>query len=135
MTVNFNDAAIIARVRLGAARGIVAATEAVRSEAIRLVLSPPKTGRTYRRRGVEHQASAPGEAPASDTGRLAASIRTSYDLDAIVGTVTASTAYAAALEYGTPRMAPRPYMRVALANKRSDIAALVAAGVRAAMAE
>lgn len=46
-----------------------------------------KTGLTYKRRSITHQASAPGEYPASDTGRLAASfeVRTA-NLYAIVQT-------------------------------------------------
>ena len=38
------------------------------------ILTGPRTGRIYRRGGVVHQASAPGEAPASDTGELRQSI-------------------------------------------------------------
>ena len=38
------------------------------------IQSPPKTGRIYRHGNVEHQASAPGEAPATDTGNLVNSI-------------------------------------------------------------
>lgn len=133
MTVQLNTQSILARARAGAARGLVRATEGVRNEAISLILDTPKTGRIYRRRSVEHQASAPGESPASDTGRLVNSIRTGYDMNALVGTVTASTAYAAALEYGTARMAARPYLRPALARRRDAIEAEVAAAVRAAL--
>lgn len=134
-TVRFNTPEILARARRGAERGIVAATEDVRNEALRLILDTPKTGRIYRRRGVEHQASAPGEAPANDTGRLVNSIRTTYDLPTLVGRIVASTAYAAFLEYGTSRMEPRPYMRPALFNRRPQIEATIASAVRAAMAE
>ena len=106
-------------------RGVVRGTEGVRNEAVLLIMNPPKTGRIYRRRGVEHQASAPGEAPASDHGAsgLAGRIRTSYNIAGLAGTVIASTDYAAALEYGTQRIEPRPYMRPALANRREAIEA------------
>lgn len=123
MSVSFDRDAILARVRQAAMRGVVRGTESVRNEAISLILNTPKTGRMYQRRSVEHQASAPGEAPASDTGRLVNSIRTTYDFEGLAGTVTASTAYAASLEYGTQRMEPRPYMRPALANRRAAIEA------------
>lgn len=129
MAVNLNTASVLARVRQAAMRGVVRGTEMVRTEATTLILDTPKTGRIYRRRTVEHQASAPGEPPASDTGRLVASIRTDYDTSELVGRVTASTEYAAALEYGTARMAPRPFMRPALANKRQEIEEIVAAEV------
>lgn len=133
MTVKWNGPSIAALARQGAARGVVSATEIVRSEAISLILDGPKTGRVYRRRSVEHRASAPGEAPASDTGRLVNSIRTDFDLGALVGKVIASTAYAAYLEYGTAKMEARPYMRPALARKRKDVEATIAAAVRSAL--
>jgi hypothetical protein len=42
---------------------------------IRVILSQPGSGRTYARRGVVHAASAPGEPPATDTGKY----KTSWD--------------------------------------------------------
>jgi HK97 gp10 family phage protein len=101
-------------------RGVVAATEAIREEAISLILNPPKTGRIYRRRGVEHQASAPGEAPASDTGFLASSITTKYDASKLSGQVVVGAAYGPHLEYGTQTMEPRPFLRPAIANRRKE---------------
>ena len=73
----------------------------------------PKTGRTYRRGGVVHQASAPGEAPASDTGTLLGSIyhERESDLAYVVGT---RIRYAPWLEYGSSRMAARPFFRPSL---------------------
>lgn len=108
-------------VRTAAARAVVRGTESVRAEAIKLILRTAKTGRLYLRGAVVHQASAPGEPPASDTGRLVNSIRTTYSADKLVGTVVAGTEYAPALEYGTQRMEPRPFMRPALAAKRDEI--------------
>ena len=131
MTVRIDIEAIIARVRTAAMRGVVRGTEAVRNDAVTSIQSGPKTGRVYRRRGVEHQASAPGEAPASDTGRLVGSIRTEYNMRTLSGRVIASTTYAAALEYGTPRMEPRPYMRPALAGRREDIDRFISEEVEA----
>ena len=55
-----------------------------------------------------HQASAPGEMPAIDTGALAASIQT--DVQRTKGTVYTNMEYAEFLEYGTSNMEPRPYM-------------------------
>lgn len=67
----------------------------------------PATGRVYTRGSVSHTASAPGEAPASDTGVLLGSIyhENKGPLSAIVGS---RIAYAAYLEFGTRRIAPRP---------------------------
>lgn len=126
MTVRLDEAAIIERVRSAAMRGVYKGVSLVRNEAISLILDTPKTGRIYRRGDEEHQASAPGEAPASDTGTLVGRIRVDRSREAeLIGIVRASTDYAKALEYGTPRMEPRPFMRPALANKKQEIEAVI----------
>lgn len=70
-----------------------------------------RSGRTYRRRSVTHRASAPGEFPKTDTGQLVASLffRVAGDkLSAVFGT---ALGYGRYLEYGTSRMAARPWLR------------------------
>src|SRR5690606_34035352 len=61
-------------------------------------LSRPGTGRVYRRRGVVHRASAPGEPPAVDTGAL----RASSGLDTVGAAVRVGVgeSYAEPLEFG-----------------------------------
>jgi HK97 gp10 family phage protein len=44
--------------------------------------------------------------------------------------VSANAPYAAALEFGTSKMAERPYMRPAVARKRKEAIALVRKAVR-----
>jgi len=83
------------------------------STAQQSILKGPKTGRFYKRGKVIHQASAPGEAPASDTGRLASSMRSEIDQGQLSASVIAGTEYAAHLEYGTTKMAARPFLRPA----------------------
>lgn len=121
MPIHWNDTALQERIVKATMRGVVRATESVKAEAVSLILDTPKSGRTYVRRGVSHQASAPGEAPASDTGRLVNSIRTEYDTAALTGRVVASARYAAPLEYGTQKMKPRPFLRPALAAHQGEI--------------
>lgn len=121
MTVKWSGDALVAEVRRAVFRGIVRGTEAVRADAVTSVMKGARTGEVYTRRGVEHVASAPGEPPASDTGRLANSIRTEYNVATLTGRVVADAAYAAYLEYGTQRMAPRPFLRPALARQRQAI--------------
>lgn len=121
MAVQWYGPEVMAKVRAAAYAGVVTSTESVFQLAIQKIQSGPKTGRIYRRRSVEHQASAPGESPASDTGALVQSGRTEFDMNNLMGTVIFSTAYAAALEFGTVKMAPRPYARPALAEKREEI--------------
>lgn len=81
----------------------------------------PKTGEIYWRSSVHegsraltvtytpHQASAPGEAPATDTGALVNSIQTRVESELVV-VVESGMEYAPHLEYGAPRanIAPRP---------------------------
>ena len=129
MAVVWNEESL-AKARRGALRGVVISTERVLAEGNRLIASPPKTGRLYRRRGVVHQASAPGEPPATDTGRLIQSGRAAHDAAELSGTATWSTAYAAGLEFGTQKMAPRPFARPALMNMRDEIVATVLAEIK-----
>jgi hypothetical protein len=92
-------------------RGVRAATIDAESLAVDL-LSQPGAGRVYRRNSRVHRASAPGDSPAPDTGFLRQSVshEVSRTPAGVVGKVTASAAYAAALEFGTERMRPRPFL-------------------------
>lgn len=134
MAVDWRAPQVQERIRRGVQRGLLAAGEEVRDEVLRLILHTPKTGHLYRRRGAVHQASAPGEAPASDTGTLVSRITVdTSDLSALVVRVGAHTNYAAYLEFGTRRMAARPFMRPALLGKTQRIVDLVADEVRAVL--
>lgn len=62
-----------------------------------------------------HRASAPGEAPAMDTGQLVNSIGVSKRGWMTVA-VTAHTPYAMPLEFGTRKMAARPFFRPSAAK-------------------
>lgn len=128
-----------AAIRKAAFRGVVAGTAAVVAEGNRLIRSPPKSGNVYRRRGVSHQASAPGEAPATDTGRLIQSARTENNEAALSGVAIWSTAYSRRLELGfigvdaagrTYNQGPRPYARPALANSEQTIVELIVNEIR-----
>ena len=67
----------------------------------------PKTGRVYTRGNVTHQASAPGEAPATDTGTLDSSI-TYRKVDDLTAEIESRLDYATYLEFGTVNMGARP---------------------------
>jgi hypothetical protein len=86
----------------------------LRGDVVKRIQRGPATGRTYQRRGVTHTASAPGQAPATDTGRLAGVGVLFEQVGPVSVTVGSPLVYAAYLEYGTTRMAPRPAWRPAV---------------------
>jgi HK97 gp10 family phage protein len=90
----------------------------IRTTAIRSIQRGTKSGVVYQKYAPNrtHQASAPGQAPASDTGRLANSI--TADIEGKQATVTAGTEYAAPLEFGTRDIEPRPFMVPAMEQER-----------------
>lgn len=69
-----------------------------------------KHGRVYMRGKRRHIASKPGEAPAVDTGKLKGSIMVRM-VTKHKAIVTPTAEYAYSLEFGTRRIAPRPFMR------------------------
>lgn len=97
---------------------------------------PPKTGRVYEfyyftdaqgrlrqgeKRPSPHQASAAGEYPATDRGRLAGSVRALPDgpLAYVVGT---NVEYGPMLEFGTSRMAARPWLLPSFERAKINVA-------------
>ena len=85
-------------------------------------LSGPRSGRLYQRGAtgnIVHQASAPGEAPATDIGNLANSIGARM-LGQTEGEVTVGAEYAAVLELGGRRIAPRPFFAPAVKAEWPD---------------
>lgn len=84
----------------------------------------PKTGRTYKRnkRGKLHQASGPGEAPATDTGQLVNSI-TTKSVTRFASEVRVHSEYGMHLEYGTTSMDARPFMGPAVNTVRPSFEA------------
>ena len=104
----------------------------MRADIVKSLDHGPASGRTYthyfytnkngklvqgRKRAKPHTASAPGQPPMSDTGYLANRITFDRlgDLTAVVGT---KVDYALHLEYGTERMAARPFFRPAVERMR-----------------
>lgn len=99
------------------------------------IQSPPKTGRIYKRKGgVTHQASAPGQSPATDTGNLASSIFTTSETgETIRSEVAVGAEYGAALEFGGARVAARPYLAPSVEDARRPFERAVAAAVKAGL--
>ncbi len=83
------------------------------------LMAEKKTGRIYNIRGIEHQASAPGEAPAILSGTLQRSIF--YNARGHLQLVYGATApYAAYLEDGTTIMEARPSLKRTIHEKRKE---------------
>lgn len=88
---------------------------------VRRSMNEPKHGRIYIYGGYVHQASAPGEAPATDTGGLWASYQVYIEetSDGTIGIVGSDNPNAANLEYGTSKIAPRPALVPAVEQSRT----------------
>ncbi len=87
---------------------------------IKADMAAEKSGRFY----GSHRASAPGETPAVDTSNLINSIMTedAGGNQVFVGT---NAEYAEPLEFGTARMAARPFLRPGAEKNREAITAAV----------
>lgn len=100
---------------IGAA--LFAAGELIQTEAQRSITAGAVSGRG-------HVPSAPGEPPNNDTGVLANNIETTQPARTRV-LVTSNAGYSAALEFGTGKIAARPFMRPARDAKKAEAKALV----------
>ncbi|WP_017993830.1 hypothetical protein [Rhizobium leguminosarum] len=93
------------------------------------ISSGGRSGRTYRRGSIPHQASAPGEFPKTDSGELVASLffRVGANkLSAFFGTKLAKGKW---LEFGTSRMRARPWLRPTFMALRDKITTRVRSAV------
>jgi len=128
--VTLDLAKIDRMVEAAAGRGLNAAL--ARGEAVLRadILSRPGAGRQYGR----HRASAPGDPPAPDTGALRnatqADTQLRRDGNDLVGRIVANKEYAAALELGTEKMAPRPYLSRLAAEHAPELQRAFTIGAR-----
>lgn len=74
--------------------------------------------------GAGHVPSLPGQPPNADTHFLDSNIETEIGGPGLV-TVTSKANYSAALEYGTSKMAARPFMRPATERNRKKVVEMV----------
>lgn len=90
----------------------------IRTHAIKSIQRGTKSGIVYEKTSPKrtHKASAPGEAPATDTGLLANSIQA--DIEGRQATVFTDLEYAPWLEFGTQSIEPRPFMFPAMEKER-----------------
>ncbi len=97
----------------------------IRGEAVRSIQQGSKSGKTYKRYNPTrtHKASAPGEAPASDTGFLVSNIRVKEEKDVVQ--VRSEASYSKFLEYGTSKMLARPFLFPAFEKSKPKIAEVI----------
>jgi len=108
---------------------------AVRAKAIELIMEP-KHGRIYTtyfytdkqgrirpvgKRWKPHQASAPGEPPAQDTGELVQSIAIEVSEDGREGAVGTDKEHGKYMELGTSKVEPRPWLVPAFEQSEDEI--------------
>lgn len=78
------------------------------------------TGKVYEEKGRTHRASSPGKPPKSDTGALSKSVSVKRT-GAGASEVRIKSPYAAALEYGTSKMRPRPFVAPAVTELKKRV--------------
>jgi len=83
--------------------------------------------------GKGHVPSEPGQPPNADTHLLDRSIET-VQTGPLKVAVSANAPYAIPLEFGTSKMAARPFMAPALQRKRKEVTDLITAGVSKVLA-
>jgi HK97 gp10 family phage protein len=94
-----------AEVIRAAGAAVYESADAIRAEAFRSISAGSVSG-------AGHVPSRPGEPPNRDTGELQSKIK-NVETGPLTAEVRSEAEYAAALEFGTSRMAARPYMRPA----------------------
>lgn len=134
--------AMVAEVRTEVRRSIRRGALAIESTAVESIMEQTPGGRAYRSRGKKgaiHYAAPAGSAPNADTGELHTGITSAIVEDTaaqIAGQTASNAPYGEALEFGTSKMEPRPFMGPAFGEHRdvisADIAAAVQRGIRRA---
>jgi len=110
-----------------------AAGEVIKAEAQVSITSGSRSGRPTR--GTvrkQYIASAPGEPPTYDTEHLKSGIQVTQP-EPLRVLVTSTARYSAALEFGTSKMAARPFMNPAARAKRTEVTMIVRKAVDSAI--
>lgn len=123
-----DSSALLRQLRPQLERVVQKAAHDVEGRAKISILAGGKSGRIYKRGKVTHQASAPGEAPASDLGNLAAGIKVGSGEGPLWRVVQSNAIYSRALEFGRldGSIAPRPFLHPALEAVRQPFKRAVA---------
>lgn len=117
VTIKFNHIPRIRRQLEPRAKDIVVKLVGELETIVKTSMQGSKGGAFY----SGHQASAPGEAPAIDTGQLFGAMQQSFEDNGMTGVLAFLTEYAIHLEFGTTKMAPRPFARPAIESMRARV--------------
>jgi hypothetical protein len=115
-------------VRRGAKARVVAGAAEVRDEAVRLI-EEPKSGEHWP--GMPRRSSRPGDAPASQTGETASSVKVYAPVETeqyVSVAIGSDLVKARLLEGGTSRVAPRPFLRPGLILSRVAVLKKIGGG-------
>ncbi len=95
----------------------------VRNTAVSSIQQGAKSGVIYEKYNPRrtHKASSAGQPPATDTGFLVNNIGLKIDSDGLGASVESRADYSVFLEFGTSKMAARPFMQPALESNKSKI--------------
>ena len=111
----------LVQVKRNVSRGVML----VRNTAVEEIQRGSKTGETYQVYSPRrtHTSSAPGEYPATDTGFLVSQISTDVQTrgNQVIGQIISSAPYSKHLEFGTTKMAARPFMQPSLEKNKRKI--------------
>lgn len=119
--------------RAGIGRALAVSVMELDTYAKQKIQGGGRGGRVYRRPSVTHQASAPGEFPKTDTGQLVSSLFFRIGADKLSAFFGTKLAYGRYLEFGTSRMAARPWLRPTLKANEARITDRIANAVREAI--
>jgi hypothetical protein len=113
-------------------RAVLLGGEDLRSEIVRRIQRGSRSGRVYKRGSRTHQASAPGEYPKSDSGRLASHVFMRR-VEPAVAEVGTAVVHGRPLEEGTSKMAPRPWLNRTFDDLKPRIVARIRRAIAASL--
>jgi len=113
---------VTAKIKEEAKKRMLEAVQEVRNETVE-TLSGMRSGRIYKVPGTNrtYTASSPGEPPAVATGALKESIKWATEDNGMTGLVGTELKYGPMLEFGTSKMAPRPWLRKAFSESETKV--------------
>ena len=130
MTVALDTSGLISKLRkmtdripIEAKQAIADVTLKVEGDAKYAIQTGGRSGRIYKRGSITHQSSASSEFPKTDTGQLVSNITSEFTLMGLEATVGSrrGAPHGFMLEFGTSKMAPRPWLMPTLYKNKQYI--------------